>query len=143
MARTQVEATSRSAAPPETVWALLAHRPGWPEWSPLGRYEPGEGDEGTVGSVCTFVTNGIRSKERLVELVPQRRLSYVLVSGLPMRDYRADVDLSPDGSGTVIRWASSFEPKIPGTGWLFRGLMSRVLTQITASLAGAADRLSV
>ena len=60
-----------------------------------------------------------------------------------MRDYRADVDLSPDGSGTVIRWASSFEPKIPGTGWLFRGLMSRVLTQITASLAGAADRLSV
>ena len=143
MARTQVEATSRSSAAPDAVWALLAHRPGWPDWSPLGRYEPGEGEEGTVGSVCTFVTSGIRSKERLVELIPGRRLSYVLVSGLPMRDYRADVDLTPDGDGTLIRWASSFEPKIPGTGWLFRSMMARVLGQITSSLAEAAARVAV
>jgi hypothetical protein len=143
MARIQVEATSRSSAAPDEVWALLAHRPAWPDWSPLGRYEPGEGEEGTVDSVCTFVTRGIHSTERLVELIPGRRLSYVLVSGLPMRDYRADVDLTPDGDGTQIRWASSFEPKIPGTGWLFRSMMKRVLGQITSSLAEAAARVPV
>jgi hypothetical protein len=142
MARIQVEATSRSTAPVDAVWTLLADRPSWPEWSPLGRYEAGAGVEGTVGAVCTFVTNGIRSEERLVELVPGARLSYELLSGLPMRGYRADVDLTPDGTGTTIRWASSFEPKIPGTGWLFRAMMRRVLGQITSSLATAATRVT-
>ena len=143
MARKHVEATSRSSAPPDAVWTLLSNRPGWPEWSPLGRYEPGEGQEGTVGSVCTFVTNGIHSVERIVELVPERRLSYELLSGLPMRGYRADVVLTHDGTGTTIRWASSFEPKIPGTGWLYRGIMARFLPRLTAALAEAATRVSV
>jgi hypothetical protein len=36
-----------------------------------------------------------RAREEIVELIPDRRLSYVLLSGYPFRDYRADVDLEP------------------------------------------------
>ena len=34
--------------------------------------------------------------------------------GLPVRDYRADVDLEPNAEGTRIRWHVSFSPKVPG-----------------------------
>ena len=57
-----------------------------------------------------------------------------------MRGYRADVDLTlsanPDGtSGTDIRWCSSFEPKIPGTGWFFSLMMGQLLPRMATALA--------
>ncbi len=129
-----------SAAPPSAVYAVLHDRPRWPEWSALGRYEFVSGTEGALGSVCTFVTNGIHSVERLVELVPDRRLSYELVSGLPMRNYRADVDLEPSVGGTAIAWTSSFEAKVPGTAWLFRLMMRTLVGRMARELAAAAVR---
>jgi hypothetical protein len=122
---------------------LLHDRPGWPNWSSLGRYEHVSGVEGELGAVCVFVTSGMRSVERIVELVPGQRLSYVLESGLPMRDYRADVDLvpapNPDGStGTDITWCSTFRPAIRGTGWLFRAMVRQIVGRMSASLATTA-----
>ena len=49
-------------------------------------------------------TGRTRSCERIVELVPDQRLSYALESGLPLRGYRADVDLEPNGDGTKLRY---------------------------------------
>jgi hypothetical protein len=67
-------------------------------------------------------------------------VSYVLLSGFPFRDYRADVDLAPlpDG-GTAIRWQSSFYAKYPGTGWFWRMVMNRVLKNIAETLAAGAE----
>jgi hypothetical protein len=49
------------------------------------------------------------------------RFAYEFLSGLPVRDYRAEVTLTPaSDAGTHIRWRSRFAPKIPGTGWLLR-----------------------
>jgi hypothetical protein len=78
--------------------------------------------------------------EEVVELIPDRRLSYVLLSGMPFRDYRADVDLAPlqDG-GTSIRWQSSFHAKYPGTGWFWRMVMNRVLKNTAEKLAAGAE----
>ena len=42
-----------------------------------------------------------------------------MLSGVPVRDYRADIDIAPEGAGTMIRWRATFTPKIPGTGALF------------------------
>jgi len=138
--RRTVEGTAHSTAAPATVHAVLRDRPTWPDWSSLGRYEFVSGTEGELDSVCVFITNGIRSVERIVELAPDRRLSYELLSGLPMRGYRADVDLTPsanpDGTtGTDIRWCSSFEPKIAGTGWFFALMMGQLLPRMATALA--------
>ncbi len=53
-----------------------------------------------------------------------------------MRDYRAGVDLSPttDG-GTAIRWRVSFRPRVPGTGWVYRLGIGRMLRQSAEGLA--------
>ena len=42
----------------------------------------------------------------------------VELRGQPVRNYRADVRLTPDGAGTLIVWGATFEPLIPGTGRL-------------------------
>jgi hypothetical protein len=74
-------------------------------------------------------------REQIVELVPARRFSYALLSGLPIRDYRADVDLEPRGRGTAIRWHSSFTPKLPGTGWLIRRRLAGITEHFAQGLA--------
>ena len=60
----------------------------------------------------------VTGRDTIVELVPDRRLSYTHTSSLPVRDYRGDIDLTPVAGGTEIHWATSFEPKYPGTGGL-------------------------
>jgi hypothetical protein len=73
-----------------------------------------------------------------VEREPPRRLSYALLSGEPLRDYRAVVELMPDGSGTRIRWGATFVAERPGTGWLYRLALGQVFRRTVAELPAAA-----
>jgi hypothetical protein len=82
----------------------------------------------------------ITSRERPVETIPERRLSYVLISGLAIRDYRADIDLSPADGGTLIDWHSSFRPKVPGLGWIYRRTLQRFVQQCADGLAAHAAK---
>lgn len=141
----EITAEARSTADPDTLYGLLADGSTWPTWSPLGSFELESAGTGTgegVGAVRVFHTGMIRSRERLLELVPGRRLGYEMVSGLPVRGYRAEVDLLPDpaGQGTVVRWHSSFSPAVPGTGWFFRTVLGRVIQQCASGLAAYAGR---
>jgi hypothetical protein len=87
---------------------------------------PGRDEPFGVGAIRVFITKVSRAREEIVELVPERRLSYVSLSGLPLRNYRADVDIAPEASGgAVIDWRASFEPKHFGTGWFWRLFMAR------------------
>ena len=43
-------------APPETVWALLAHRPGWPEWSVRTRIDSTPDVQRVWRAVCCHRT---------------------------------------------------------------------------------------
>jgi hypothetical protein len=142
--RLRVEAHAVSAAPPAGVFALLRDGATWPSWSlftgfSLERSAPGADPLG-VGAIRVFSTSFSRACEEVVELIPERRLSYVLLSGLPMSNYRADVDLTPaPGGGTAIAWRAAFDAKIPGTGWFWRLFMARVLASVARQLAAAAD----
>lgn len=71
--------------------------------------------------------------ERVVELVPGERFAYALLSGLPVRNYRADVVLTRDGERTRIDWGASFDTAA-GLGWAMRALLRRILGDITAAL---------
>lgn len=137
--------TVTTAADADTVYGLLADGATWPTWSPLGSFELlREGDAGgqSVGAVRVFHTGRVHSVERIVEAVPGRRHSYVLERGLPLRDYRADIDLSPGPDGTVIRWRSTFGPKIPGTGWVYRRGLGRFIERTVHGLAARAAELA-
>jgi len=80
-------------------------------------------------------------REEIVERIPERRLSYTLLGGLAVRDYRADIDLEavPTG-GTRIHWHTTFKPKVPGSGWLYRRALDKATTQFTEGLAHHATR---
>ncbi|MBX6354278.1 MAG: SRPBCC family protein [Micromonosporaceae bacterium] len=135
MARQRIDVKVTTPADPDTVYKLLADPTTWPTWSPIGSYaeEPGSGDR-------LFRTGRITSRERVVEADPGRRLSYELVSGLAIRQYRADIDLAPVDGGTSIHWHSSFLPKVPGTGWLYRRTLQRFVEQCAKGLAEYAAR---
>ena len=140
----RVQATATSKAPPQAVFALLKDGASWPDWTIFDAFElvrPGEGGPGGVGEIHVFSTALTRAREEIVELVADRRLSYILLSGFPFKDYRADVDLSArDDGGTLIAWRASFDPKYRGTGWFWRLFMTAVLRKISADLAAGAEK---
>jgi uncharacterized protein YndB with AHSA1/START domain len=141
MRRQKIAITTTTAAPPATVYALLADGASWPAWSPIDSFElEREGVDAPegVGAVRVFRNGRVEGRDTIVELVADRRLAYTHLSRLPVNDYRASVDLEPDGSGTRIRWQASFTPTVPGTGRLLRRALSRFLRQCAEGLAGHA-----
>ncbi|MFD7653883.1 SRPBCC family protein [Actinosynnema sp. NPDC059797] len=140
-----MDVTVRSEAPPEAVYRLAADSSTWPDWSPIVSYERERaGDARGVGEIRVFKNKGRKAltREEVVELTPNRRVGYVLLSGLAIRDYRASIDLTPDGGGTVVRWHSSFEPGVRGTGWLYRLVLQAVISRCAEGLAAHATRSS-
>jgi len=137
-----VDERAWSSADPSTVYELLAHGATWPVWSPIGSFElqqPGDGGEPEgLHAVRVFRTGRTTSVERLGELRPGQRLSYALVEGLPLRGYRADIDLEPADGGTMIRWHSTFESKRRGAGWLYRVVLSKFIRKCVTGLAAHA-----
>ena len=69
-----------------------------------------------VGALRRFAVGRFGSVEEVVEFEPPFHLGYIAHRGLPVRSYRSDIRLSPDGPGTAILWTGSLEPLLPGTG---------------------------
>src|SRR5918997_4686154 len=134
MARQRIEHRATTTAAPATVYALLRDGSTWPTWSSIESFElerPGDEEREGVGAVRVFRSGRVTGRDTIAELVPDRRFAYMHTSNLPVRDYRGEVELEPTSTGTAIRWVSTFEPKIPGTGWLMR----RALDGFVAGLA--------
>lgn len=138
MGRQRIEHHATTTADPATVYALLRDGAGWPTWSPIESFElerPGTSEPEGLGAVRLFRSGRVIGHDEIVELIPDRRFSYNHTSNLPIRNYRADVDLEPIPQGTAIRWVSAFDPKLPGTGWLMRRALDGFIARLTDGLA--------
>jgi hypothetical protein len=138
MGRQRIEHHATTTADPATVYALLRDGAGWPTWSPIESFElerPGTREPEGLGAVRLFRSGRVTGHDEIVELIPDRRFSYTHTSNLPIRNYRADVDLEPISQGTAIRWVSAFDPKLPGTGWLMRRALDGFIAKLTDGLA--------
>lgn len=106
-------------ASPEAVWRLLADSPTWPTWPPIDSYEHvRDAGPDEAGEVRIFRNGRHTLREEIVERRERQRLSYVLLAGLALRDYRASIDLAAreDGS-TDPRWHTpSSHPSCPAPG---------------------------
>jgi hypothetical protein len=89
-----------------------------------------------VGAIRRLALGPVGSKEEVVAWDPPHHLGYIALSGLPVRHYRADVDLSAEAAGTLVTWRGSFDEIVPGTGPLFR----LILRRMTAGFAGRVCR---
>jgi hypothetical protein len=134
--------TSHSPATPDAVFAALVRAATWPSWSPIDAAElEGGGDPDgrqQVGDTRIFRTGRAVSRERIVELVPDRRFGYENVSG-QFRSYRGTVELAaaPQG-GTDITWSAIFEPKVRLSGPFWRWFLTRFMQRMADGLASYA-----
>jgi uncharacterized protein YndB with AHSA1/START domain len=143
MRRTFV-AESHSAAPPETVFAVLADGSRWREWAgptvPQSSWEAGS----PPGGLCAVRRLGLgplSSREEIVEYDPPHRLAYVLRSGERLHRYRASVDLlaQPDG-GTHIVWSGGVETGVPVLGAALAAVFHGLVRGFAVRLARHAER---
>ena len=152
------DVNAMSSANPATVYRLLLDGSTWPRWSPIDSYEPGTTSDhsvragpggpsdgptpGPLGQVRVFRTGRNVSREEIVEVVPDRRLVYAMLSdgsGL-LRDYRGEVDLEPQpGDGTRISWRATWRSPVPIVGWLMERYLSRFQQRMVLGLARYAE----
>lgn len=141
--RITVRYTRECKAAPSTVFALLRDSSTYPAWSQIRGYameRPGFHESHGVGEIRVFTSRlPITVREEIVEVIPNHSVAYILISGLPMREYRGKTTLDVLANGrTRITWQSSF-CGMYGTGWIMRLFMSWVLKNLTSSLARAAE----
>ena len=136
MARQEIDIRTTTAASAEQLWRLLDDSSTWPSWTPIDSFvliRPGDGDG--PGEIREFMTGRYTVREEIVERRRERRLSYILLSGLPLRDYRAEIDLTPHPDGTEIRWHTVFRAQVPGMGGLYRRGLAKVTRRFVDGLA--------
>jgi uncharacterized protein YndB with AHSA1/START domain len=149
MASQSFTVTRVASAPRERVWTLVATASTWKDWAGVMRSSlESEGDPPPdgVGAIRRLGPPMFASREQVVEWEPPSHLGYVILSGMPVRNYRADIRLdekvSADGSSitTLIEWSASFDPKVPGTGALARTVLKAVISRFAVRAARYAEQ---
>lgn len=147
MNRLELSVERVARATPEVVWALVSDATRYPEWGPwrAARYErPGDDSPRGPGAVQwlqslhRYLGRYPVSIERILEAEENRLLAYTVIGGIPVRNYRADVTLTPTDGGTHIRWAGSADATLRGR-LVWRGLRT-TYPEIVEALATAAER---
>jgi len=134
-----------SSAPPDVVFAVLADATRWKDWAGWFIRDSSWEREGTpspggVGAIKRLGAKPVYSREETIDFDPPKHYAYRILSGQPVKAYRADVDLTPVDGGTRIRWAFRFEPKIPGTGAFMRFYLGRIVAGLARRLATYAEK---
>ncbi len=142
MSQLSVRAEGTTRAGPEVVWSLVANANTYPQWGPWndGGYRPASTGPSQEGSVQWFrYGRRTTSVEQILEVDEPRRVVYKVASGLPVKNYRAEVTLTPTSSGgTSIRWAASWDNTLMGR--LVQRKLAQVYPDIVAALVAAADQ---
>ena len=146
MGTLHVEAEQIAAAAPDHVWALISDATTYPVWGPWseGAYRS-PGDDSPHGPGAVYWLRSSRryglvrpvSVEKILEIEEGRRLAYTVVGGIPVRNYRAEIVLTPASGGTKICWAASFDQTLAGR--LVHRSLRKLYPQVVASLAVAAE----
>jgi uncharacterized protein YndB with AHSA1/START domain len=139
--RLSVEAEGIARAPAATVWRLVfdaASYPEWGPWSDAGYHQHGEPAPGGAGAVRWFRYGRTTTVERVLAAVPGERLSYTVIGGIPVRNYRADITLTPAADGTLVRWQACWDRSLGGM--IVRRTLVRLYPEIMRRLIAAAEQ---
>lgn len=97
---------------------------------------PGQG--GLPGTVRRLRTGRTTVVERVIEAEAPQRMTYTVVSGMPVRNYLAEVTLTRERGGTLIRWVADWDRSLLGR--IVHRKLRTVYPQVAAKLVAAADR---
>ena len=117
MTQLHVEAEGTTSAAPDAIWALVADVESycrWGPWSTAGYGSKGDGTGGGVGAIRRLRLGRTTTLERVEEVDPPRRLVYRVVKGIPVRNYRAEVSITPTAEGARVHWSASWDRTLAG-----------------------------
>lgn len=148
MNRLEVSAEQTARATAEALWELVSDATRYPEWGPWRAAEyRREGDTSPRGPGAVRWLQSSRryflrypvTVEKILEFEEGRLLAYTVIGGsIPVRNYRAEVTLTPAGDRTHIRWAATWDATARGR-LVWRSLRV-AYPKIVAALATAAER---
>ena len=141
MSQLHVEAEGVARAAPEAVWELVANADRYSEWGPWSAsgYENLGAQPPDGAGVIRWMRYGrTTTVEKVLESERARRLVYTVVNGIPVRNYRAEVTLSPEGEGTQIRWTASWDRTLPGR--VVHRSLRTIYPDVMTRLIAAAER---
>src|SRR4051812_28391931 len=103
----RAEATTR--ATPETLWALLVDATSYAQWGPWN--DSGWEPPTAKGRDAWRYRRSARTTpvERTLEPGQNRRLVYDIEPGIPVRNYRSAVPLTPTPDGTPVVWSPEWD----------------------------------
>jgi hypothetical protein len=134
-----IEQTARTGAAPATVYRLLRDGATWPVWGPVSTFElerEGDGEPEGVGAIRVLGSGPLKGRDEITGFEQDRAFCYIHLGGLPVRNYEAQVTITPVAGGADITWRTTFDPKFRFTGALVHRVMLRF---IKISLRGLAD----
>jgi uncharacterized protein YndB with AHSA1/START domain len=130
-------------APPEVVFDVLTDHRGYAGITPLRRAElerAGDPDPNGVGAVRVLRGVGPPLREEVIAFERPRRFAYTLLSGLPVRDHVATVDLEPADGATRLTYAVRTMPTLPLGGRAVVAAARQGIKVLLSGVAGEAER---
>jgi hypothetical protein len=142
MNRLHVEAQGKTNALPQAVWRLVADADSycrWGIWSESGWVGSSPAPPGSPGSVRRMRYRRTRLVEQVLEVDEGSRMTYTVVRGIPVRNYRAEVTLTPSDGGTHVKWAADWDDTFLGR--IVHRKLSVLYPEVVRRLLAAAEQI--
>ena len=130
----QVRVTQSINATADAVWATVGQPENISQWHPAIAASPRDGDVRRC-----VLANGAELVEEVLEQNDHERFyRYAITdSPLPVKDYRARISVSQQGSSCTLCWEATFEPLAPAAEVeaMIEGVMQAGIESVRESFA--------
>ena len=139
MKKISVGAQGDSKAARSEVWSLVANANHYPKWGPWseGGYEPEHPGPSQPGMHQWFKYGRTTSREQILDVREGTNVVYTVTGGIPVKNYRAVIELTDNAVGTHISWTADWDATLLGK--LVHKKLQSVYTEIMECLVRAAD----
>jgi uncharacterized protein YndB with AHSA1/START domain len=131
------------AAPPDVVFDILTDHRRYAEFTPARSSElerEGDPPPNGVGAIRVIRSLGPPLREEVLTYEPPRRFSYRILSGVPLRDHVATVELTPKGDATTVTYAVRTMPTLPFGAGAAVAVTRMAVRQLLNGIAAEAER---
>ncbi len=81
-----------------------------------------------VGSVRRIAYGPLGFEETVRTSTPGKLIEYAITKGSPLKNHFGRIEFHADGGGTRVDYVITFEPKLPGTGMVLKGVLKRMIS---------------
>lgn len=124
------------------AWEVLADHEGMTSWGPgikVTLTKQGAPNRNGVGAVRSIVAPGPAPTivEEITAFEPGRFLGYRALSGVPLKGYRGEVELTDQGGKTFVRYTVHADSRVP---LVEKALVKGIATGLLAAYSRAAKK---